>query len=53
MWTSDKTNYRYRHRHWLLFQPVWRGQEIYGNYKKRITIAQEGIESGAHVLINS
>ena len=43
MWTSDVVHYKYRNRYWLLFHPVWRTQEIYGNFKKRVRLSEEGI----------
>ena len=49
MWSTESINYKYRSRYWLLFSPIWRTQEILGNYKKRVALTQQGIESDAFV----
>jgi len=49
MWSTEAISYRYRSRYWLLFQPLWRTQELLGNYKKRVAVAQQGIENDAFV----
>ena len=50
MWATDTIHYKYRNRRWLLFQPIWRTQELYGNFKKRVRLAQEGIDSHTFVI---
>lgn len=50
MWATETIHYKYRNRRWLLFQPIWRTQELYGNYKKRVALAQDGIDSNIFVI---